>query len=310
MTFQQLEYIVAVDKTRHFVNAAAACGVTQSTLSSTIQKLEQEIDVNIFDRSKKPIEPTLLGKQIIQQAEIILHNSAMLRQMVQSERNEERGKLRIGMLPEVTQVVFPRMSRIFKEDSPFIEPHVQALPATQLIDMLQRSELDMVITASNDVQDTNLLCVDLWTERFVLYVSPASPLHNRESIRPEDLQDGDIWVLRDFHDCYPSLSEVTHRQTMHTSFLDFANLPTLIDTVDANGGYTLIPEICSGFLSAEQRSNIRRINSGKYFRTIVLAMRKDFMREGMLNIVTNAIKRIIPRELLSNRLTNFDKVKL
>lgn len=310
MTFQQLEYIVAVDKTRHFVNAAAACGVTQSTLSSTIQKLEQEIDVNIFDRSKKPIEPTLLGKQIIQQAEVILHNSAMLRQMVQSERNEERGKLRIGMLPEVTQVVFPRMSRIFKEDSPFIEPHVQALPATQLIDMLQRSELDMVITASNDVQDTNLLCVDLWTERFVLYVSPASPLHNRESIRPEDLQDGDIWVLRDFHDCYPSLSEVTHRQTMHTSFLDFANLPTLIDTVDANGGYTLIPEICSGFLSAEQRSNIRRINSGKYFRTIVLAMRKDFMREGMLNIVTNAIKRIIPRELLSNRLTNFDKVKL
>lgn len=310
MTFQQLEYIVAVDKTRHFVNAAAACGVTQSTLSSTIQKLEQEIDVNIFDRSKKPIEPTLLGKQIIQQAEVILHNSAMLRQMVQSERNEERGKLRIGMLPEVTQVVFPRLSRIFKEDSPFIEPHVQALPATQLIDMLQRSELDMVITASNDVQDTNLLCVDLWTERFVLYVSPASPLHNRESIRPEDLQDGDIWVLRDFHDCYPSLSEVTHRQTMHTSFLDFANLPTLIDTVDANGGYTLIPEICSGFLSAEQRSNIRRINSGKYFRTIVLAMRKDFMREGMLNIVTNAIKRIIPRELLSNRLTNFDKVKL
>jgi len=310
MTFQQLEYIVAVDNTRHFVNAATACGVTQSTLSSTIQKLEQEIDVVIFDRSKHPIEPTPMGRQVIQQAAVILHNSSLLRQLAQSERDEARGKLIIGMMPEVSQVLYPRMSGIFKSDAPFVEPHIFAQPPSLLIGMLQRSELDMVIVSSGDIDDTNLLSVDLWTERFVLYISPASALYNRESIRPEDLQDGDIWVLRDFHDSYPQLTEVTHSETMHTSFLDSGNLPTLIAAVDANGGYTLIPETCAQFLTAEQQKNIRRINSGKYFRTVVLAIRKDFLREGILNIVTNIVKRIIPREMLSSRLVNFDKVKL
>ncbi|MDO4496352.1 MAG: LysR family transcriptional regulator [Bacteroidales bacterium] len=310
MTFQQLEYIIAVDKSRHFVNAATACGVTQSTLSSTIQKLEAEIDVIIFDRSKHPIEPTPMGRQVIQQAEIILHNSSMLRQMVKSHREEERGQLRIGMIPDVAQVVFPPFARIVKENNPLVEPHIHALPPAALINMLQRSELDMVIVSAGDILDTNLLSFDLWTERFVLYVSPASVLYNRENLRPEDLQNGEIWVLRDFHDSYPQLTEVIHRETMHTSFLDCGNLPTLISAVDVNGGYTLIPETCAQFLSAEQKSNIRRVNSGKFFRTTVLAIRKDFMREGMLNIVTNAMKRIIPREMLSSRLLNFDKVKI
>jgi len=310
MTFQQLEYIVAVDSTRHFVNAATACGVTQSTLSSTIQKLEQEIDVVIFDRSKHPIEPTPMGRQVIQQASIILHNSSMLRELAQSERNEERGKLFIGMMPEVSQVLYPRMAAIIKSEAPNIEPHIQALPPAQLINMLQRSELDMVIVSTADIEDTNLLSVDLWTERFVLYISPASALYNRENIRPEDLLIGDMWVMRDFHDSYPQLTEVTHSETMHTCFLDCGNLPTLIATVDANGGFTLIPEICAQFLSPEQQKNIRRVNSGKFFRSVVLAIRKDFLREGMLNIITNTVKRIIPSEMLSNRLSNFDKVKL
>lgn len=310
MTFQQLEYIVAVDKYRQFVRAATACGVTQSTLSTTIQKLETEIDVIIFDRTKHPIEPTAMGKKVIQQAEIILHNSSMLRELVQSERDEVRGKLFIGMMPEVAQVLFPRMRRIIKDLAPNIEPHVHALPADQLIGMLQRSEVDIILTSEGDIQDTNLLSIDIWTERFVLYISPASYLYSRENLRPEDLHDGDIWVMRDFHDSYPQLTEVIHQETLHSAYLDCGNLPTLIATVDANGGYTLIPETCAQFLSIEQRKNIRHINSGKFFRTVVLAIRKDFVREGMLNIVTDTIKRIIPREMLTKRLLNYDKIKL
>lgn len=310
MTFQQLEYIVAVDKYRHFNNAATVCGVTQSSLSATIQKFEQEIDVVIFDRSKHPIEPTEMGRRIIQQAEVLLHNSTMLRELVRSERNEERGTLLIGMMPEVAQVLFARMARHIKENAPSVETRVCALPPRQVIDKLQRSELDLVITSTLDIQDTNLLSIDLWTERFVLYVSPASSLFHRENIRLEDLQDGEIWVLRDFHDAYPQLSDVIHKATLRRSFLDFGNLPTLVSAVDFNGGYTLLPESYSDCLSAEQRQNIRKINSGKLFRTITLAYRKDFMREGLLNVVTEAIKRILPHDMLSARLNNFEKIKL
>lgn len=311
MTFQQLEYIVAVDKYRHFVNAATACGVTQSTLSTTIQKLEQEIDVTIFDRTKHPIEPTVMGKRVIQQAEIILHNSSDLRQLAQSERDEEHGRLNIGMVGSVAQMLFPSFVRKLHVSAPHLEPHVVEENPINLIGMLQRSELDMLIISASDVSDTNLLSIELWTERFVLYVSPASFVSHIENPRPEDLRDGDIWTLRAFHDRYPQLTELTHQPSnLHQCHLEVGNLQTLIATIDANGGYTLIPETYALALSPEQRRNIRKINSGKFFRTISLAIRQDYMRERMLNVVTDAIKAIIPQELLSNRLKNFDKVKL
>ena len=310
MTFQQLEYIVAVDKSRHFVNAATSLGVTQSTLSMAINKLEQEIDVNIFDRSKHPIEPTPMGKRIIQQAEVILHNSSQLLGMVQSERDQAQGQLLLGMVPSIAPVLFPRLGRIVSETAPALQIHLHEQHPAHLIEALQRSELDMIIINSTDIKDTNLLSVELWTERFLLYAAKGHPLRERESIRPEEMLDGNIWTLRNFHDYYPQLTEVTHQPTMRQAFLETGTLNTLIATVDANGGFTLLPESYTQCLSAEQRTGLHRINSGKFFRTLVLAIRPDFMREGLLNVVTGAIKRIVPQELLAARLKNFDKVKL
>ncbi len=310
MTFQQLEYIVAVDKSRHFVNAATACGVTQSTLSATISKLEQEIDVVIFDRSKHPIEPTPMGERIIRQAEVILHNSSQLRAMVQNERDEVQGRLMLGMIPSVAPVLFPQMGRLVSTLAPNLQVHIHEHNSAKLIDQLQRSELDLAIMDSVDVKDSNLMCIDLWTERFVLYASESHPLRHRETVRIEEMLDGNIWTLRAFHDHYPQLTEVTHQSSLRHTFLESGSLHTLVAAVDANGGFTLLPEIFSTCLSAEQRKGLHKINSGKFFRTISLAVRQDYLREGMLNVVTGAIKRIIPNELLSSRIANFERIKL
>ncbi len=310
MTFQQLEYIVAVDKSRHFVNAATACGVTQSTLSSTISKLEQEIGVVIFDRSKHPIEPTPMGERIIRQAEIILHNSAQLRAMVQNERDEVQGQLLLGMIPSVAPVLFPKMGRIISSIAPNLQTHIHEHGSAKLVEQMQRSEIDMAIMNSGDVKDTNLLCIDLWTERFVLYAAEGHPLHNRDNVRPEEMRDGTIWTLRSFHDHYPQLTDITHQNTLRHTFLESGSLYTLVAAVDANGGFTLLPEVFANYLTPEQRKGLHNINSGKFFRTVSLAIRQDYLREGMLNAVTGAIKRIIPQELLSTRITNFEKIKL
>lgn len=310
MTFQQLEYIVAVDKSRHFVNAATACHVTQSTLSTTISKLEQEIDVVIFDRTKHPIEPTPMGKLIIQQAEIILHNSSQLRALVQNEKEEVFGQLLLGMAPSVAPVLTPFFGRHISSSAPSLQVHIHEHSSAKLIEQLQRAELDMIIVNSTDVNDSSLLSVDLWTERFVLYASPSHQLFHRETIRTEEMLDGNIWTLRSFHDHYPQLTEVTHQPTMRPTFLESGNLHTLIATVDANGGFTLLPESFTGCLSPAQREGVHRINSGKYFRTISLVLREDYMRERMLNIVVDVIKRIIPKELLSSRISKFETVKL
>lgn len=305
MTFQQLEYIVAVDKYRHFVNAAAACGVTQSTLSTTIAKLEQEIDVVIFDRSKHPIEPTALGLQIISQAHVILHNSSQLRALVQNEKEGDRGVLRIGMLPSIAPSIYPGFSRSAKNLYPHIFTHIFESPANILIDSLQKAEIDMALLSSNDIKDTNLLEIELFTERFFLYVSPAHMLHKRERVMPEDLQDGDLWVLKSFHDRYQQLSEVIHKETFHTTFLEAGGLPTLISLVDTNGGYTLIPQLFCNALSEQQKQNVRIIQSSKFFRTVSLVIKRDYMRERMLNIVAEIIKNVVPNDMINTRLNKF-----
>lgn len=305
MTFQQLEYIVAVDKCRHFVKAATECGVTQSTLSTTIAKLEQEIDVIIFDRSKHPIEPTVLGERIISQANVILHNSEMLRELVQNEKQGDKGQLRIGMIPSLAPAIYPIFAKQSRLLYPNIVTHVVEGPAQNIIDRLQKAELDMALLSSTDIKDTNLLEVELFTERFLLYVSPAHMLHNRERVTPEDLQDGDIWTLKSFHDRYQQISELVHRETMHTSFLETGSISTLISLVDENGGYTLIPQLYTNALNEQQRQNVRIIQSPKYFRTVSLVFRRDFMRERMLNIVADIVKHVIPTDMVNARLNKF-----
>lgn len=305
MTFQQLEYIVAVDKYRHFVNAATACGVTQSTLSTTIAKLEQEIDVVIFDRSKHPIEPTALGQQIISQANVILHNSAQLRALVQNEKEGDRGELRIGMLPSIAPAIYPAFSRSAKNLYPHIITHIVETTAPDIIDRIQKADIDMAIVSSTDIKDTNLLEIELFTERFILYVSPAHMLHKRERVMPEDLQDGDLWVLKAFHDRYQQLSEIVHKETFHTTHLESGGLSTLISLVDANGGYTLIPQLFVNALSEQQKANVRIVQSSKFFRSVSLVIRRDYMRERMLNIVSEIIKNVVPADMINPRLNKF-----
>ena len=302
MTFQQLEYIVAVDNNRHFVKAATACGVTQSTLSTTISKLEQEIDVVIFDRSKHPIEPTPLGKQIIGQARVILHNSQQLRELVQTEKDSDMGNLFIGIIPSVAPYLYPAIARSMRVSSPNLYMTVTEAFSEPLIDKLQRSELDMAIVSSSEIKDTNLYEIELYTERFMLYVSPSSMLWQREWLRPEDLHDGGMWAMRAFHDHYPQLADITHCETFHHTTFASGTLRTLIDLVNTNGGYTIVPELFRTVLSAEEQKNLRPIQGPKFFRTVSLVIRGDYLRERMLNAMTDAIKAVIPREIHSRWL--------
>lgn len=303
MTFQQLEYIIAVDKFRHFVNAATACGVKQSTLSSTIAKLEEEIDVEIFDRSKHPIEPTQMGQRIIKQAYVILHNSSLLRDLVVNEKEGDRGQLLIGMAPSVAPSLYPRLAHTMHTSYPNLTTHIYEEDTQHILDKLQKSELDMALLASTDVSDTNLLQINLYTERFVVYISPASPLYNRESLRPEDLQDGDIWTLRQFHDRYSQLAEITHRgDSHHSTFLEAGCLCMLVRMVDANGGYTLLPQLYERTLSPEQQKNLRPLQGAKFFRNVSLVIRQDYLRERMVNLLVDAIKQVVPDEMIDPRL--------
>lgn len=310
MTFQQLEYIVAVDKYRHFVNAATACGVTQATLSSLIQKLEEEIDVIIFDRSKRPIEPTTLGKKIIAQANLILHNSKELRELVASERSEESGTLRLGIVPSVACYLYPTLVKLLRAEHPNIAIECYEEPADPLISKMQHSELDMAVLPSHTIEKSNLMGIELYTERFMAYVSASHRLSQQQWVRPEDLQDGEIWTLTEFHDRYPALINLTRQSPFHPSQIAAGSFATLLQMVDVGGGHTIIPQLMEKILSADQKQRLKLILSDKTFRTVSLVIREDYMRERMLNIIVAAIKQIIPDDMLVERLKKFSKITI
>lgn len=304
MTFQQLEYIVAVEKYRHFVNAATACGVTQSTLSSMIQKLEQEIDVIIFDRSKHPIEPTPFGKKIITQAKLILHNSTQLRELVLNEKEQEQGTLYIGMLPCIAPYLYPTFCRLIGQRHPGIKTYVYEEDPDIIVSKVQKAEIDMAFVPSGG-NHQGTLEVELYTERFLLYVSPSHPLHQRPWVTAEDLMDGDIWLLGNYHNNYPQLGQLLRQDTHHRTYFEAGSLSSLVSLIDQNGGYTLLPALYERCLTEEQKKNLRPINSGKYFRSISLIFRTDYVRERMLNIVVEIIKQIIPEDMLLQRIKKY-----
>ena len=134
MNLQQLEYIVALDNHRHFVKAAEACGVSQPTLSSLVQKLEEELDVIIFDRKSKPIQPTEIGKKIIDQARIVLYQTKSLKEITLSERELETGALHLGIIPTVAPYIVPKLFKKIHESYPFIELHISEMQTSVIID--------------------------------------------------------------------------------------------------------------------------------------------------------------------------------
>ena len=148
MTLQQMEYIVAVDKYRHFARAAESCGVTQSTLSSLVQKLEIELDITIFDRSSHPVKPTAVGEEIISRAKQLLFNAAQVKELVATRKGESVGKVSLGITSTVAPYLLPKMLKYLFVNHPDIELHVEEARVAALVSQLERGEIDIALLAT------------------------------------------------------------------------------------------------------------------------------------------------------------------
>ena len=148
MTLQQMEYIVAVDRYRHFAKAAEACGVSQSTLSALIQKLEQELDVAIFDRSSHPIMPTAIGAEIVARAKKVLFDAAQVRELVAARKGESVGRVSLGIISTVAPYLLPQMLRYLSVRHPDIQLHVEEARVPAMIGRLEKGEIDVALMAS------------------------------------------------------------------------------------------------------------------------------------------------------------------
>lgn len=304
MTLQQLEYILALDKTRHFVRAAELCGVTQPTLSAMVQKLEDELDCKIFDRSAHPLAPTEVGQQILNQAQIVLFHVNQLKENLKIQKGTVDGNLSLAMIPTVAPYLLPGFIAVMRDSFPGIHLKVTEMRTETIIEKLHAAEIDMAIL-STPLDDPKILEVPLYYEKFVAYVSPDHPLFPGDEIASKDMPTDNLWVLEEGHCLRSQVFNFCNQAVHQSSVYEAGSIDTLVKIVDYNGGYTVIPELHINLLSDVQKRNLKKLTEPEAIREIALVIRHDYVKEGLVNAVADSIKKIIPQHMLDSRLKKF-----
>lgn len=304
MTLQQIEYIVAVDKYRHFAKAAESCGISQSTLSTLIQKLEAELDVSIFDRNSHPVKPTAVGEEILNRAKLVLFNAAQVKELVATRKGESVGDVSLGIISTAAPYLLPKMFKYLSVSHPDIQLHVEEARVSTLALKLERGELDAALMAT-PVNNSELLEIPIYKERLMAYVSPESSIHNESVLQTGELPMDSVWVLREGYcpnrGVFPFCNKIGDRSVTYEA----GSVETLIKIVDENGGYAIIPELHVPLLRKCQQKNVRTLANPEPTREMAFVVHRNFVRERLLNILADAIKSVIPSSMVYDRIKKF-----
>jgi len=303
MTLQQLEYAAALADTRHFGLAAERCGVTQPTLSAMLRKLEEELNCTLFDRSAHPLTPTPVGEMVIRQARVVLFHARQLHEQVAAQAGTLDGPLSLAMIPTVAPYLLPGFLPQFGAACPEVSLKVTEMRTASVILAFRQAALDMAILAT-PLNEPDLLEIPLYYEKFVGYVSPSAPHYSAREIRVEEMPAEQLWVLEEGHCLRNQVFNLCERPA-HKSTYEAGSIETLVRIVDRNGGYTVIPELHTHLLDRKQQQNLRKIVRPVATREISLVIRRDYVRERLVNAVAQCVKEIIPDSMINPRLKKF-----
>ncbi|MES2417538.1 MAG: LysR substrate-binding domain-containing protein [Bacteroidota bacterium] len=299
MTLVQLEYIVAVDTYRSFVSAANKCFVTQPTLSMQVQKLEDFLNVKIFDRSKQPIVPTEVGVQIIEQARVVLQESQKVKEIINDQLQGITGELKIGIIPTVAPFLLPEIIASMLTRYPELKLIIWEYTTEDIVHHLKTGVIDCGILATPLI-DANIIETPLYYENFVSYISKNSKLYKKKAIDADDLHDENIWLLNEGH-CMRSqvlnICRSTKNNRLQSLTYNTGSVETLIKMVDINSGATLLPELALAGLNTKQLNKVRYFKSPEPVREISLVTHKNFIKKRMLNALRDEILAIIPKAM-------------
>ncbi len=309
MNIQQLEYIIAVDNHRHFAKAAEASFVTQPTLSMMIQKLEDELGVKIFDRSQLPVQPTVIGTQIINQARVIVSQVKQVKEIIQEEKGIVQGVFKLGIIPTIAPYLLPKLMQVHDQNGYDIVLVIEETTTAQLIEKLLNGALDGAILAT-PLKNEKITEHPLYYERFYAYVSPReTSLYAKKELDEDDLNINRLWLLEEVH-CFRGqilrICNMRKRKSSHSLFsYEAGSINTLINIVDNNSGLTIIPEMAIEELNEKQKRNIRPLKGVSPVREVSLVTRREFLRERVLDIIISEIKSSVPQSLLDSELKKF-----
>lgn len=300
MNLQQLSYIVAVDDHRHFGQAADSCHVTQATLSAMIKRLEEELGVLLFDRSRKPVVPTEKGTHIISQARQMLLMEQELRASAIDGQGPS-GLLRIGVIPTVANALLPMVLEDLMSTYPDLRLEVQEMTTKDIISSLRGDALDMGILAT-PISDEDFFFHPLYREEMMVYGVTED---EKEFVLPKELKGENVWLLEEAH-CFRqqamTLCEIKPSDTrLEQLTFTGGSFDTLLHLTDRFGGFTMVPELFADRLPAARRRKCRHFRSPRPVRQISAMTYRSETKKKAVRAVCELIKEAVGKVLPPKR---------
>ncbi len=294
----QMEYAVAVDTYRNFVKAAEKCFVTQPTLSMQLKKMEEELKMILFDRSRQPVIPTDAGKEIIEQARLVLQEAKKVNRMAKELKNQLNGELRIGVIPTIAPYLLPLFAGEYKHQYPEVHMKVEELITERIEDQLRKDLLDVGILVT-PLHNNAIIEQPLYYEEMQIYSNSRNPLINKPVIDVKDIASPELWLLSDGHCFRNQVINLCDLQNMPSDTLPFdyagGSIDTLIKIIDKEGGFTLIPELAGKELKGERRKQLRHFSHMIPLREVSLVYTRQFAKTRMVESLAACIQKAVPK---------------
>ncbi len=310
----QLEYILTVAKTGHFGKASEHCHVSQPSLSIQIQKAEEELEIQIFDRNKKPIVLTQKGKVVIEQAQKIIGEYKQLLSLSRLETRELKGSFRLAVIPTLSSSVIPLFLKEFSKKYPKVELFINELTTENIIRALNMDEIDAGILAT-PLGEKNLEKKILFFEAFNVYCSKNHPLLEKNFLKVSDLRKHkDLWILSDGH-CFKN--QVLNFCNMNSALETFKNvhfqsgsLETLKALVEKVHGYTFLPQLNIDRLSASEKKQTRHFKPLAPSREVSIVFLRSHWKKDIIQSLKKVVQGQLPASVKKIKESGFKVIRI
>ncbi|QSP95936.1 hydrogen peroxide-inducible genes activator [Marinobacter salinisoli] len=298
MTLTELRYVVTLAREKHFGRAAERCHVSQPTLSVAVKKLEEELGIPLFERSKSSIRVTETGQRIIEQAQRVLDQVGVIKDMAQDGKNQLNSPLKVGAIYTIGPYLFPHLLPELRRAAPEMPLYIEENYTADLRQKLRRSELDAIIIAL-PFEEPEVVTLPLYDEPFVVLLPAAHPLARKEELTPEELAKEQLLLLGPGHcfrdqvleSCPPLVEAVTRKADASSPALvtEGSSLETIRHMVASGLGITVLPlSAATAMHYPDDIIAVRRFAPPVPFRTVALAWRVTFPRPKAIDMLSLA----------------------
>lgn len=313
----QLEYLIAVDKHRHFGKAAKECNVSQPTLSMQLHKMEEEYGITFFDRSKQPILPNPVALPLIEQAKTILREYEKLKHLTVDQTGEPSGDFKLGVIPTIAPYLIPQFLGDFATRYPKVNISVREMTTAQIVEALDRDEIDAGILAT----PLHILSLDerpLYYEPFYVFTSPQHPISKLKSVTEDDLTANGIWLLSEGHCLRNQVIKLCSARKSSAVFknvsFESGSMETIVQLVKQGHGYTLLPAMATHSLREEKNSEktagLKEIKSPTPTREVSLVYRRSQYKQNILKALSESVKSHLPSSVFAKRSAGMSIVQI